>query len=161
MMEHNTDRLFWTLVSIIIGALIMIISVKAFPRVASTIDTTLYGHTQQADISAKTSEQAYKDAVNNVNNPQQTQDSSQQSLHFAGDTKTGHLADVTTSGIYNLAGKEYDDLPSQYGLSHAWGQLVIMNTGWVCTQTLYTNMGTVYNRTINSWGVTAWRPIGQ
>lgn len=67
MMEHNTDRLFWTLTSIIVGALLLTISVKAFPGVANSIVKPIYGITKQADTSTKTSDQAYKDAINGVN----------------------------------------------------------------------------------------------
>lgn len=67
MMEHNTDRLFWTITSIIVGALLLTISVKAFPGVANTVTAPLSGLTKQADTSTKTSDQAYKDAINGVN----------------------------------------------------------------------------------------------
>lgn len=66
-MEKNTDRLFWTLTSIIVGALLLTISVKAFPGVANSIVKPISGITKQADTSTKTSDQAYKDAINGVN----------------------------------------------------------------------------------------------
>lgn len=37
MMEHTTDRLFWTLTAVIIGALLLTIAIKAFPGVAGGI----------------------------------------------------------------------------------------------------------------------------
>lgn len=37
MMEHNTDRLFWTLTSIIVGALLLTIAIKMFPGVMNAI----------------------------------------------------------------------------------------------------------------------------
>lgn len=67
MMEYNTDRLFWTLTSVIVGALLLTISVKAFPGVANTITAPLSGIAKQSDKSTKTSDQAYKDAINGVN----------------------------------------------------------------------------------------------
>lgn len=67
MMEKNTDRLFWTLTSIIVGALLLTISVKAFPGVANSVFKPISGITKQADTSTKTSDQAYKDAINGVN----------------------------------------------------------------------------------------------
>lgn len=63
MMEHNTDRLFWTLTSIIVGALLLTISVKAFPGVANTVIQPISGITKQADTSTKTADQAYNDAT--------------------------------------------------------------------------------------------------
>lgn len=82
-------------------------------------------------------------------------------LCLRGDTPTNALSDATITGIYNLAGKSYSDVPPNYGSNNLWGQMVVMNTGGVCTQTLYTNGGGVFNRTINSWGFRPWRPIGQ
>lgn len=67
MMEKNTDRLFWTLTSIIVGALLLTISVKAFPGVANSIVKPISGITKQSDTSTKTADQAYKDAINGVN----------------------------------------------------------------------------------------------
>lgn len=67
MMEHNTDRLFWTLTSIIVGALLLTISVKAFPGVANSVVKPISGITKQADTSTKTADQAFKDATNGNN----------------------------------------------------------------------------------------------
>lgn len=49
MMEKNTDRLFWTLTSIIVGALLLTISVKAFPQVTSSIVKPISGIVKQED----------------------------------------------------------------------------------------------------------------
>lgn len=79
-MEHNTDRLFWTLTSIIVGALLLTISVKAFPGVAHTVTAPFSGLTKQSDTSTKTSAQAYKDAIGTVNsNSNNSNDNSQNS----------------------------------------------------------------------------------
>lgn len=51
MMEHTTDRLFWTLTSVIVGALILTIGVKAFPNVASSALTPMQGVMKQADVA--------------------------------------------------------------------------------------------------------------
>lgn len=91
----------------------------------------------------------------------QDANASAQVMRFMGDMQSNVLANATTPGIYNLAGKLYTDMSPQNGGTMLWGQLVVMNTGGVCTQTVYTNGGAVYTRTINSWGTTAWRPIGQ
>lgn len=37
MMEHTTDRLFWTLTAVIIGALLLTLAIKAFPGITSGI----------------------------------------------------------------------------------------------------------------------------
>lgn len=76
MMEKNTDRLFWTLTSIIVGALLLTISVKAFPGVANSIVKPISGITKQADTSTKTSDQAYKDAIGGVNSGSNSSSSS-------------------------------------------------------------------------------------
>lgn len=88
----------------------------------------------------------------------QLQNSLNNTLTFKGDTTSSNLSDNTQSGIYNLAGKAYNDLPSGYG-SNAWGQLVVMNTGGVCTQQIKDNGGGVYERAINSWGITPWNRL--
>lgn len=41
MMEHNTDRLFWTLSAIIVTSLVFIIGVKLFPNTAKSIRNTI------------------------------------------------------------------------------------------------------------------------
>lgn len=79
MMEHNTDRLFWTLTSIIVGALLLTISVKAFPGVANAVVQPISGITKQADTSTKTSDQAYKDAINGVSGSSSNSNSSSNS----------------------------------------------------------------------------------
>lgn len=67
MLEKNTDRLFWTLTSIIVGALLLTISVKAFPSVAETAISPITGIVKQADTSTKTADQAFKNATNSNN----------------------------------------------------------------------------------------------
>lgn len=49
MMEHNTDRLFWTLTSIIVGALLLTLSVKIFPHYTESAIQPLSGLVHQAD----------------------------------------------------------------------------------------------------------------
>lgn len=79
MMEHNTDRLFWALTSIIVGALLLTISVKAFPGVANTVTAPLQGVVKQSDSSTKTADQAFKDATNNNGNSSSNNSNSQSS----------------------------------------------------------------------------------
>ena len=68
MLEKNTDRLFWTLTSIIVGALLLTISVKAFPSVAETAISPITGIVKQADTvghkSNDTANKAFSDANN-------------------------------------------------------------------------------------------------
>lgn len=64
MMEHTTDRLFWTLTSIIIGALLLTIGIKAFPQMTNSTLQTFSGVTKQADTATNTA----SDAVNQVLN---------------------------------------------------------------------------------------------
>lgn len=63
MMEHTTDRLFWTLTSVIVGALILTIGVKAFPNVASSTLAPMSGFIQQADTQTKNVKKAGDDAI--------------------------------------------------------------------------------------------------
>lgn len=67
-MEHTTDRLFWTLTSIIIGALVLTISINAFPKMTQNVISPISGVIQQADKVGKTANQsgnqAAKDAAN-------------------------------------------------------------------------------------------------
>lgn len=64
MMEHNTDRLFWTLSTIIVGALLLTISVKVFPGITNTITAPLSHITQQAGDATNSADQAFNDATN-------------------------------------------------------------------------------------------------
>lgn len=51
-MEHTTDRLFWTLTSIIVAALVMTLGAKAFPKATSAITNQLQGTVYSSDISS-------------------------------------------------------------------------------------------------------------
>lgn len=37
MLENNTDRLFWTITSILVATMLMVIMVKAYPKLANHI----------------------------------------------------------------------------------------------------------------------------
>lgn len=54
MMEHTTDRLFWTLTAVIIGALLLTIAIKAFPGVANGIMDRVTSVMGTASNTAKT-----------------------------------------------------------------------------------------------------------
>ena len=51
MMEHTTDRLFWTLTSVIVGALLLTIGIKAFPQMAQNVLQPVSGIMKQADTA--------------------------------------------------------------------------------------------------------------
>ena len=55
MMEHTTDRLFWTLSAIIIGALILTLSAKAFPKATQSVIAPMSGLVKQADNATSAS----------------------------------------------------------------------------------------------------------
>lgn len=68
MMQHTTDRLFWTLTAIIIGALILTIGVNAFPKMTQDVIQPVSGVIKQADhvgqIASDTGSQAEHGASN-------------------------------------------------------------------------------------------------
>ena len=68
MIEHTTDRLFWTLTAIIIGALILTIGVNAFPKMTQDVIQPVSGVIKQADhvgqIASDTGSQAEHNASN-------------------------------------------------------------------------------------------------
>lgn len=67
MMEHSTDRLFWTLTSIIVGALILTIGMKAFPKVSEGVFGQMSGVVKQADTANGHVNDAVNQALNNAN----------------------------------------------------------------------------------------------
>lgn len=87
------------------------------------------------------------DDVNKVNN---------NGLTFKG-LAWGPFSSMNQTGIYDLSGQTFAD--GAYGNGKYWGQITIMNTGGVLTQTLHLNYGDVYSREVNSWGTTAWQRL--
>lgn len=65
MMEHTTDRLFWTLTSIIVGALILTLGINAFPKATQSTLQTFSGMTKQADTATTTASNAASAVLNN------------------------------------------------------------------------------------------------
>lgn len=63
MIEHTTDRLFWTLASIIVGALILTIGVNTFPKATQNAIHPISGMLKQADTVGKST----TDAANQAN----------------------------------------------------------------------------------------------
>ena len=49
MMEHNTDRLFWTISAIIVGALLLAIGTKTFPNTVGRVLQPMSGVIKSAD----------------------------------------------------------------------------------------------------------------
>lgn len=74
------------------------------------------------------------------------------SLQYMGTIPSTHLANITQTGIYNMAGITVDDGPFPV----QWGQLIVMNFGGVLNQEIHDNSGTLFTRTINSWGIVGW-----
>lgn len=74
------------------------------------------------------------------------------SLQYMGNLPSTHLANITQTGIYNMGGIEVDDGP--YPIQ--WGQLAVLNTGGVINQTIHDSSGTLFTRSINSWGIVGW-----
>lgn len=58
MMEHTTDRLFWTLSTIIIAALLLTIGAKTFPNATQNVLRPLSGMMRQADKAQATVDNA-------------------------------------------------------------------------------------------------------
>lgn len=74
MMEHTTDRLFWTLTSIIVGALILTIGINAFPKATQGVIQPISGITKQADTTTKTADGAANDTIKDLNMTQAQKD---------------------------------------------------------------------------------------
>lgn len=68
MMEHTTDRLFWTLTSIIVGALILTIGINAFPKATQGVIQPISGVIKQADTTTHTTDSAANAVMSNDNN---------------------------------------------------------------------------------------------
>lgn len=54
MIEHTTDRLFWTLTSIIVGTLLLTLGTKAFPNATQNTLQPFSGMAKQADTATTT-----------------------------------------------------------------------------------------------------------
>lgn len=67
MMEHTTDRLFWTLTSVIVGALILTLGINAFPKATQSTLQTFSGITRQADTATGHASDAASEAINDAN----------------------------------------------------------------------------------------------
>lgn len=66
MMEHTTDRLFWTLTTIIIGALILTIGINAFPKATQGTLAPMSSVIHQADNVDKTANATGSQAANDA-----------------------------------------------------------------------------------------------
>lgn len=66
MMEHTTDRLFWTLTAVIIGALLLTIAIKAFPGVAGGIMSKISGVMGTAGNTAENAGNTASTAASNA-----------------------------------------------------------------------------------------------
>ncbi|CAI2699172.1 hypothetical protein AKUA2103_PHAGE100560 (plasmid) [Apilactobacillus kunkeei] len=76
-------------------------------------------------------------------------------LRFMGDCPGKFLYKIQTPGIYDLAGKKYNDWGSQL-----WGQFIVIDAGGnVTTQFIYNNTSNCWVQTCNSWGNTGFKSI--
>lgn len=66
MMEHTTDRLFWTVTSIIVGALILTIGINAFPKATQGVIQPISGVIKQADKVGSTANDSGNKAANDA-----------------------------------------------------------------------------------------------
>lgn len=66
MMENTTDRLFWTLASVVLGALLLTVSVKAFPAATNAAIAPMSGIIKQADTVTKNVSTAGSQATDNL-----------------------------------------------------------------------------------------------
>lgn len=82
----------------------------------------------------------------------QAQATAYQGLRFMGNLPSNHLADIRETGIYNMAGIQVDDGPFPI----QWGQLIVLNSGGVINQEIHDSSGTLFTRSINSWGIVGW-----
>lgn len=69
-----------------------------------------------------------------------------------GEIPNNTLSSITTTGIYGLSGENPTDSPA----GQIYGQLIVVNVDGVVNQTLMNNVGSVWTRSVNSWGITPW-----
>lgn len=91
-----------------------------------------------------------------ANNSSAVANISASALQFRGDANVSSLSELWQTGYYNLAGNKFPDSP--YGSNKPlYGQIVVMDTGGVTTQQIYSNGGGICSRALNSWGITPWK----
>ena len=91
-----------------------------------------------------------------ANNSSAVTNISANALQFRGDANVSSLSELWQTGYYNLAGNKFSDSP--YGSNKPlYGQIVVMDTGGVTTQQIYSNGGGICSRALNSWGITPWK----
>lgn len=69
-----------------------------------------------------------------------------------GEIPNNTLSSITATGIYGLSGETPTDSPA----GQIYGQLIVVNVDGVVNQTLMNNVGSVWTRSVNSWGITPW-----
>lgn len=86
----------------------------------------------------------------------QAQATAYQGLRFMGDVPGNFLYMVKTSGIYNLAGKNYTD----WGSNKLYGNFIVIDAGGDVTQQfIYDNHNKLWVQTCNSWGNSGFKSI--
>ena len=77
-------------------------------------------------------------------------------VQFIGDVPTQKLSDIPNDGIYNLNGGTYPDGP----VYPIYGVLIQTGSGiGVKAQRIINNLGNVYYRAINGWGIKGWYQV--
>lgn len=66
VLESNTDKLFWTLATIIVAALLLTIGVKTFPKMAQSAIAPISGITKQADIATSSANKTGQNIVDQI-----------------------------------------------------------------------------------------------
>ena len=141
MMEHTTDRLFWTLTSVIVGALLLTIGIKAFPQMAQNVLQPVSGIMKQADTanghvsdaasqvlnnSAGSSTQASPannqnmsgtTSQRNVNNYGQTDEQARAAAPYANNTDTGYGGTMDSTQI-QYSNLQYNDTTGEVSVGY-------------------------------------------
>lgn len=77
-------------------------------------------------------------------------------VQFIGNVPTAKLQDIPNDGIYNLDGGSFPDAP----VTPIYGVLIQTGSGiGVKAQRIINNLGNVYYRAINGWGIKGWYQV--
>lgn len=113
MMEHTTDRLFWTLSAIIIAALMLTVSVKVFPKATQDVIAQFSGLVRQADTSTNAIGQATNSAdlangINTSNNDAITNNNNSLEQGIVDGQNTGTVNQATSDALVSQNNKIVD-----------------------------------------------------
>lgn len=110
MMEHTTDRLFWTLSAIIIAALLLTLGVKIFPKATQEVIAPMSGLVRQADSSVNSTGQATNSAnlANSINTSNNGTISANNTNLSNGTTADGTVNQATSDALVSQNNKIVD-----------------------------------------------------